>query len=242
MFRKPVPISFKVSAFTLNRPGQDSSRAFILTRYMKDQVSKQLPSELQLLEIKPDTLYFQFARRITRMLKIKPDFTFEVGNQFTTRDGIILEPDSVKVTGPDVILDTLQYVTTVRSDLGMLSRNYSDKVRLNKLQDLEYDRSRVNCTIELEKYTEVQLSIPIEVINLPDSLSLQTFPARIKLTCTVGLSKYDRLDNNQFRAVVDYSAVSERTQELDVSMQNIPVYLLSYDYYPKSVEYLISRL
>jgi len=64
MFRKPVPISFKVSAFTLNRPGQDSSRAYILTRYLKDQVSRQLDPELQLLEIKPDTLHFQFARRV----------------------------------------------------------------------------------------------------------------------------------------------------------------------------------
>ena len=121
------------------------------------------------------------------------------------------------------------------------SCRYSDKVKLKKLQDLEYSRSRVNCSIELEKYTEVQLSIPVEVLNLPDSLSLQTFPARIKLTCNVGLSKYDRLDNNQFRAVVDYSDVDDRSRELDVSMQNIPVYLLSYDYYPKSVEYLISR-
>ena len=241
MFRKPVPISFKVSAFTLNRPGQDSSRAYIMTRYLKDQVSRQLPSELQLLEIKPDTLHFQFARRVTRMLPVKPDFTFEVDKQFTVRDGIILEPDSVEVTGPDLILDTLKYATTVQSDLGLLSKNYSDKVKVRKLKDLEYNRSRVNCTIELEKYTEVQLSIPVEVLNLPDSLSLQTFPSRIKLTCNVGLSKYDRMDKNLFRAVVDYSAIDEKTRELDVTIQNIPVYLISHEYSPKSVEFLISR-
>ena len=241
LFKKPVPISFKVSAFTLNRPGQDSSRAYILTRYVKDQVSRQLDPELQLLEIKPDTLHFQFARRVTRMLPIKPDFIFEVDKQFTIRDGIILEPDSVEVTGPDVILDTMKYATTVRSDLGLLSRNYSDKVKLRRLKGLEYNRSRVDCTIELEKFTEVHLSIPIEVLNLPDSLSLQAFPSRIKLTCKVGLSKYDRMDRNLFRAVVDYSAIDDRTRELDVNIQNIPVYLLSYEYYPKSVEFLISR-
>jgi len=175
------------------------------------------------------------------MLPVKPDFTFEVDKQFTVRDGIILEPDSVEVTGPDLILDTLKYATTVQSDLGLLSRNYSDKVKLRKLNDLEYNRSRVDCTIELEKYTEVQLSIPVEVLNLPDSLSLQTFPSRIKLTCNVGLSKYDRMDKNLFRAVVDYSAIGEKTRELDVTIQNIPVYLISYEYSPKSVEFLISR-
>jgi hypothetical protein len=241
MFRKPVPISFKVSAFTLNRSGQDSSRAFILTRYLEESISRQLDSELQLLEISPDTLHFQFARKITRMVKIRPDFRYQVDKQFTIKDGIILEPDSVEITGPDIILDTLAYIYTEKSDLGQLSRNFSDKVRLRKMSDLELSRSRINCSIELERFTEVQLSIPIEVLNLPDSIAIQTFPSRVKLTCNVGLSKYDRMDGNLFRAVVDYSVIEERTRMLDVSIQNVPVYLLSYEYYPKSVEYLKSR-
>ncbi len=240
-FRKPVPISFNVSAFTLNRPGQDSSRAYIQTRYLKDQVSRQLPSDLQLLEIKPDTLHFQFARSLTRVLPVRPVFGFETDKQFTTKDGIQLEPDSVSVTGPDVILDTMTHVPTIQTDLGLLSKNYSDKVKLQMLHDLEYEVSKVHCSIELERYTEVQLSIPIEVVNLPDSLSIRTFPDEIKLTCTVGLSKYDRMDNNMFRAVVDYASVKDRINELDVSLSNIPAYLLGYEYYPKSVEFLISR-
>jgi YbbR domain-containing protein len=166
---------------------------------------------------------------------------FEVDQQFTTKEGINLDPDSVLVTGPDLVLDTMQFASTVKSNLGMLTKNYSDKVRLMKLKGLEYSISKVNCFIELEKYTEVQLSIPVEVLNLPDTLSLQTFPSRIRLTCKVGLSKYDRMDRNLFRAVVDYSTIDDNTRELDVRIQNIPVYLLSYEYYPRSVEFLISR-
>ncbi len=108
----------------MNRPGQDSSRAYILTRYLKDQISGQLPAELQLLEIKPDTLHFQFARRASRMVPVRPDLVFALDGQFTTRDGILLEPDSVRVTGPDAILDTLGYISTERVDLGLLTRNY----------------------------------------------------------------------------------------------------------------------
>ncbi len=240
-FRKPVPISFKVSTFTLTRPGQDSSRAFILTRYLKEQVSQQLPPEMQLLEIKPDTLHFHFARKVTRMVKILPDFEFQMENQFTIRDGIILNPDSVEVTGPDLILDTLRYVYTVKSDLGDLSKNYSDKVKLKRISDLDYSRSKINCSFELERFTEVQLTIPIEVLNQPDSIVLQTFPSRIKLTCNVGLSKYDRVDGSLIKAVVDYTDINDATRVLDVDIQNIPVYLISSEYYPRTVEYLKSK-
>ena len=70
---------------------------------------------------------------------------------------------------------------------------------------------------------------------------LQTFPSRVKLTCKVGLSKYERMDGNLFRAVVDFDKIDEGSNVLDVSIQNVPVYLLSYEYYPRRVEFLMSR-
>jgi len=240
MFRKPVPISFKISAFNMSRRN-DSSSAYILTRYLRDQISLQLPAELQLLEINPDTLHFQFTERISKRVKIRPDLNFTVDKQFIIKDGIRLTPDSVYLTGPDLILDTLSYVPTERLDLGLLTRDYSDKVRLTKIPELVYTESRVDCSIELERFTELQVPVAIDVINLPDSILLQTFPSRVMFTCRVGLSKYDRVEDHPFRAVVNYEEIGEKTKILNVSVQNLPIYLLSYEYSPKSVEFLKSR-
>jgi len=240
MFKKPVPIPFDVSSFNLSSRGQDSSRSYILTRYLKDQISRQLDTELQLLEIKPDTLYFQFAGKVSRMVKIKPYFNYSIVNQFTIKDKIMLTPDSVEVTGPDLILDTLAFIYTERLDLGELTKNFKDRVRLSKKPDLTYNVSRVDCFIELERFTELQVSVPIEVLNLPDSILLQTFPSSINLNCKVGLSKYDRIESYPFRAVVDYEKIEERVQTLNVSIQNLPDYLLGYEYSPKTVEFLKS--
>jgi YbbR domain-containing protein len=178
---------------------------------------------------------------VTRMVPVRPDLSFQLDKQFTTINGIQLNPDSLTVSGPDAILDTLGYISTERVDLGLLTRNYSDKIRLEKINGLELSSSRVDCDIELEKYTEVQLYIPIEVLGLPDTLSMQTFPSRIKFTCNVGLSKYDWVTDHLFSAVVDYSTVDEQKNELLVSIQNIPSFLLNYEYYPRTVEFLISR-
>ena len=240
MFRKPEPISFDVSAFNLSR-GQDSSRAYILTRYLKDQISRQLPAELQLLEIKPDTLYFQFAGKVSRMVEIKPDFKYTIVSQFTIKDKIMLTPDSVEVTGPDLILDTLAFINTESLVLGELTKDFKDKVRLKQQADLIYNVSRVQCSIELERFTELQVLVPIEVLNLPDSIIIQTFPSSIKLNCKVGLSKYDRIESYPFKAVIDYEQIEERAPTLSVSIQNLPDYLLAYDYSPETVEFLKSR-
>ena len=240
MFRKPVPISFKISAFNMNSRG-DGSIDYILTRYLRDQISAQLDPELQLLEIKPDTLHFQFTNRVSKRVKVRPDLAYSVDNQFTIKDGISVSPDSVDLTGPDLILDTLDFISTERVDLGLLTRNFIDKVRLKQIPELVYAVSRVECTIELERFTEMQVPVSIDVLNLPDSILLQTFPSRVILTCRVGLSKYDRIEGHPFRAVVDYELIDERTKVLNVSVQNLPLYLLSYEYSPKSVEFLKSR-
>jgi hypothetical protein len=114
-------------------------------------------------------------------------------------------------------------------------------VRLTTYADLVYDVSRVSCVIELERFTELQLSVPIEVLNLPDSILLQTFPSSVTLSCKVGLSNYERIENYPFRAVVDYEKIEERLPALNVSIENPPEYLLGYEYHPKTVEYLKSR-
>lgn len=240
IFKKPVPISFKVSAFNLNSRG-DSSSTFIPTHYLMDQIARQLPAELQVLDIKPDTLHFQFARRVSKRVKVKPDFGYTLDKQFTLKEEVRFTPDSVDIIGPDLILDTLRYVYTVRSELGELSRNYSNRVRLMREADIEYPFTRVDCFIELERFTEVQVPVNIEVLNVPDSLQLQTFPARVKLTCKVGLSKFDLIGGHPFRAVADYQLIDERSGVLDVEVLNIPDYMLSYEYYPRSVEFLKSR-
>jgi hypothetical protein len=56
----------------------------------------------------------------------------------------------------------------------------------------------------------------------------------------VGLSNYERIENYPFRAVVDFLKIEERVPNLNVSIQNLPEYLLGYEYYPKTVEYLKS--
>ncbi len=240
MFRKPVPISFKISAFNMTQRS-DSSSAYILTRYLRDQISTQLPTELQLLEIKPDTLQFRFTNKVSRKVKIRPDLAYTIDKQFTIKDEVRLSPDSLIVSGPDLILDTLGFVSTERVDLGLLTRNFSDQLELHQIPELSYEVSKVDCNIELERFTEIQVPVPIDVLNLPDSIELQTFPSRVLLTCRVGLSKYDRIEGHPFRAVVDYDLIDEQTKVLEVSVQNLPVYLLSHEYSPRNVEFLKSR-
>lgn len=240
LIARPEPIVFNVSSFAMSRIGNDTARSYILTRFVRDQVSRQLPSELQLLDIKPDSLQFQFARSASRTVEIKPNLKFSVDKQFTIKDRVNLSPDSARISGPDFMIDTISAVYTSFMDLGLLSKSYEGVAGITAIEFIDISVKEVKCLIELERFTEVNFYVPVDVLNLPDSLGMQTFPSRIKVTCNVGLSQYNRIDQNLFRATVDYAGIEDGSKRLPVKVMNIPVYVRSFDYNPQTVEFLLS--
>ena len=122
-----------------------------------------------------------------------------------------------------------------------LSHTVEQDVNLVLLPDLQSEISEVTVQIAVEQYTEVKFEIPILIINQPDSLLIKIFPAKVKVSCRVGLSQYNKLNNSSFMAVVDYSHRSEVLSKLRVILDRIPETVLSVDHFPKEVEYIIER-
>ena len=240
LMNRPVPISFRVSTYTMNRFSEDSSKFFLLTRYAREQISRQLPSELELIELSPDSLIFQYASEAEKLIPVIPALSFEIEKQFTILGDVQLKPDSILVTGPDIFLDTLTRLVTESKELGTLKKSYTETLGIFKYPGFKYETDKVECSIDLEKLTEVQLYVPIQIVGLPDSMRMQTFPPRIRVSGVVGLSNYDRISQESFWAEVSYSQVMENKKRIQVDLKKYPDLLINLDFYPQAVEYLLS--
>lgn len=237
---RPIPINFPVTSFAMNRFAWDSSKFYMLSRYAREQVARQLPGELQLLEISPDTLIFQFAGKVSRKVPVRPVLNYEIGRGFTTKNKILITPDSVLVTGPDIFLDTMTALRTQRKDIGLLQKSYVGDLVLNRPRGFDLGTDRVSLSIELEKLTEVKLNVPIQVSGLPDSLRLQTFPQQVRITGKIGLSNYERIVPEAFRVEVGYDEVVANKERLQVYIRTKPADLSNIDFYPQFVDYFLT--
>lgn len=240
LVNRPLPINFRVSSFTMNRFSGDSSKFFLLTRYAREQIARQLPSELELIELSPDSLIFQFASEVKKLVKVQADISYDIEKQFTVMSGIELVPDSILVTGPDLYLDTLSRLRTEHKQLGLLDKSYSKSLDIKKYPGFSFETDKVQCNIKLEKLTELQIYVPIQIEGLPDSMRMQTFPPRIRVSGVVGLSNYERVSPESFWAEVDYSDVLENKKRIQVDLKQHPDFLMNLDFYPQTVEYLLS--
>jgi hypothetical protein len=237
-----TPIIFDVNSFSPNTFRDDPSSVYILSSYAMDGISRQLSSEIEILDINPDSLIFRFASRAKKLVPVNPVLRLSFQQQFMQAGPYILEPDSIIISGPEVIIDSIHEVQTEEYARSGIKESFNEELKIRPVTKIDFNPVEVWLQVPVERFTEASLSIPIEVINLPDSLVLRTFPGKVKITCQVGLSAYETLSEHLFRAVVDYAETSTMLgSKLQVSLVKAPEYIQALNYTPKSVEYILEK-
>jgi len=236
------PVLLDVNELTNNYlEGKFMSKYTISTNGHKEEIAKQISSEIEIISIRPDSISFNVSSVIEKLVKVHPVVDFSFAKEFILQKPPVVKPESILVRGPQEILDTLQFIYTKPIELKNLSHTVTQDIDLVISPELKSDVDEVSVQIDVEQYTEAKFEVPILIINQPDSLLIKTFPAKVKVTCRVGLSQYNKLNNNSFRAIVDYSHRSGVISKLPVLLDKVPETVLTVDHFPKDVEYIIER-
>ncbi len=237
-----APIIFDVNSFSLNTLRDDPSTLYILSAYAKDRIAQQLSSEIQILDISPDSLIFQFADRIEKQVPVMVDLDLGFEKQFMQVGPFSIQPDTVLISGPRVILDTIMEVTTVRASVNNINESFEKEFELLGINRVDMEPSEVKVRVPVEQSTEASLKVPIEVVHLPDSLVLRAFPAEVTVSFQVGLSTYESINEHFFRAVIDYSESGNMLgNKMQVKLTKMPEYIQSVNFTPKTVDYILER-
>ncbi|MCF8391218.1 MAG: hypothetical protein K9H12_11035 [Bacteroidales bacterium] len=237
-----IPIVFNVKSFTLNRlPGRDSSFFYIETKYILDYVSKQLNSEFEIISIKPDTLIFPFAQLHSKKVSIQSKAVYELDKQLIFKNKLTLIPDSIVVSGPDYIIDTLESVYTKTENFKIIQKSTEKEIDLEPIPHIKYETSAIKLIFNIEKFTEKVLDVPVTLINVPDSLILKIFPRQLSLSCQIGLSNFELLQSDMFSLQVDYNSIVPGVSRLQVVLAKSPNFVRGVNFKPKTVEYLIEK-
>ena len=239
---KFLPYPINVNSLTLRMHSESSYvKLFSLTRFLKDDIERKLSSELKIISISPDTLYFDFAERVFKSVPVLSNFNAVPATQYLIRGDIVFNPDSIIISGANPIIDTISEVYTQSVKLLDLEANYSKDIKLEKIGHVNFSDDEVNVTINVEKFTEGSQKVKLNIINVPDSLILRTFPKEITVTYFVALSDYEKVLPQLFDVVVDFNEIDNKKNKLTVKIENSPEYIKSLRYYPQAVEYIIER-
>lgn len=235
------PINLNLDQVPLVPIPNSDTKFFILTSRVRRSIINQLKGELLLERIAPDSLFFEFTQLSEKKVKVSPQIEYSFDRQFMLSGPIIVSPDSITISGPTTIIDTINSISTVSANFDKLSSSENSNVYLKEINQVGLSHRRVNLTIPVEKFTEAKLTKAIEVRNLPDTLRLILIPRTVELKCNVVMSRYKNL-SEIVDVYVDYHDIkNSMDNKLRVQHSGQPYVISNFDLDPMFVEFIIER-
>lgn len=168
----------------------------------------QFDKQVELFSVTPDTLYFYYDVNMVKYVPVKlnADVKFSLG--YDSADGLQLIPDSIRVIGPKVKVSHVEFVETERLELDNVKSDINKEVALNlpkKELDLKYSTKQVKLITQVEKFTEGTLSVPVELINVPEGITVKYFPKKLNVSYYVSLTNFNSIVVEDFKVVCDFN-------------------------------------
>ncbi len=236
------PVNIDLNQVALGKINDKNPRYFLQTNLLSGSIESQLPNDVKVLDITPDTIFFQFDKVYKKKVPVVPAVKIEFRKQYSFMDISRVKPDSIWIYGPKYVIDTIHYIKTESITFKNVTKSVEKRLALQKQYYLSYSASHVLLNIPVEKFTEAKLSVPIEIRNLPDSLTMKMIPNYVLLTCQVGLSNYDKIKPYYFKASVDYKSIKATfSRKLKVSVDVFPRMISGLKIQPQKVDYIIKK-
>ena len=237
------PITLNVSEQTLrSKSFMNTGEYFITTQTVFNKIAEQLSSDIKLKSVSPDTLHFLLSETTGKSVAVKPVLDLYFEKEFLPKGEIKISPESITVAGPHAVIDTMRYVYTRPKTFKKLKDTLRTNLELQAVPLLKYSASEVSVVQAIERHTEATLTVPIEAVNLPEGLTMKTFPGTATVNCLVSIVDYEKLQPNMFRLVADYLTVKNTDEKrVKITLTKSPDYVSDVRFHPMNVEFIVEK-
>jgi hypothetical protein len=223
-------------------PSARAGEAFLTTYHGIDFFNRE-HADIKALNILPDTIYFSFFDRGYKKVPVilEQSLTFE--RQFSLSDSIVLSPDSITLTGPINVLDSIAYIRTEAFVLKGLNKSGNYTVKIKKPSDqVTYAPVEVGVHLEVDKFTEATIDVPVYVDHLLSSDSLDIFPQNVQVTYLVSLRDFNKVNPKLFRISADaFDLRNGKAENLRLYLRQVPPFVHGVRMVPETVEFIIRK-
>lgn len=233
-----APLSVDLQGTKISADG--SNRYKFTTSSLKRLIQASAGTSVQVTAILPDALYISVSPVHMKKVPVKPVVRLTFAKQYMLCQPYSCIPDSITVTGALSVIDTLQFIPTKTLIISDLKKSCSETVPLAGNNSLHCQPDKVQITMEVDKFTETSLRIPVQVINLPAGLRMKTFPAEVTISFRICVNHYKEIIPESFIVSVNYRDLKpDTTATLPVYMLQKPDFADNILIAPSEVEFIL---
>ncbi|MDR2064638.1 MAG: hypothetical protein LBP85_02845 [Prevotellaceae bacterium] len=230
-----IDISDKIISKTKN---------FVLSSDIFQKFSEQLGDGKKLISLSPDTVYFTCVDLQSKRLPVVPNLQMQFADEYMQNGNTILKPDSIWITAEQNILDSLTEIQCIAQKYENLNKSVSGvlEVDLNKLNNVSVQQHEIRFKVNVERYSEATISVPLHLNNKPDSLDVMIFPQDIEIKYRANIANLPKIKADEFRLTADFNDFQKSIGgNLKIKIEEKPKSALQVDLYPNFVEVIVSK-
>ena len=165
-------------------------------------------SELDIIDIVPNSLSFSIERRVNKKLPIVADLSLDFKAGYGLAKQIVLEPDSVVIDGPQSVVNSLTEIKTKAIRLSSLDRFTIKNIGFVYPPGSSFGTKFVSVNFDIQRIVDKQFDdIDVEVLDVPPDRDVILLPNKISCNVRGGIDILGKLEKDQFRVFVFYRDV-----------------------------------
>lgn len=226
----------------VNKNLDDKGRVLIDREQIYNRLSSKLLPTTSVLKINPDSIVLEFQKLHTKILPIELVADLKTASQYYIANDIRIIPDSVAVSGTYNLISNLTSVKTKAVILDRLDKNMSFKYMLEMHDSARYSVDEVTIEIDVDRFTEKHIKLPVTLINVPENIQIRTFPTIVEVTYNVGMSNFNSINEDDIKLVLDYQSLvkdDNGRKKLELRTETKDIFNIRIN--PEEVEFLLEK-
>ena len=209
----------------------------------KSALLSQLNLEYDKAEFLKKTLNISYQQREVKKVPIRSNLELDFAVGYSALDDVEFQPDSIMVSGPKGILDTLSEVQTKVLRLENINNDISGTVNLDtaKLERLTFYQTKIDYTLRTDKFTEGKVQVSIDLVNVPEGMNVVIFPKEVTVIYQVSLKKFNSVKKEDFKVMADFKNAVNSDGYLLVQLTEQPPQVNNVRLNEKKIQFVIKR-
>lgn len=216
---------------------------FSETRSNLNYLQAQLSAETVVLNVEPDTLFFDLGVKKSKKVTVQSKVIFQFKTGYNFVKPYDLGPGEISISGPAKVIDTIDEIFTEAIELRNISDSFEKRVKLlspNEAVVLSEDEVMIKG--DVDKITDGSYNLSFDVINLPRGVIISTYPKEVKVVYQVALKDYNKIPENAFRVQCDYKQTEDNNLDyLIPKLVDKPEIIHDVKIVPNKIEFLIKK-
>jgi len=135
-----------------------------------------------------------------------------------------LSKDSITVTGPNSLIDTINVIQTHKLVLNKIDSEINTKIRIKSPENsnIIYSDTEIDFQLKVEKFTEESIKVPITIVNIDDNMKINYYPKVVSVLYRVSIKDYKAVNPMDFRVECDLNMINKDNSVLISSITKKP--------------------